>query len=110
MTSSPLAFNIQNAFFNQAPTLRTPAGTPGGLISLILPNIIMVAGVIFFILILFGGFSMIVSAGKQSSPQEAARAKNALTYGVIGFLLVVTAYFILQIISTVFGINFDSPI
>jgi hypothetical protein len=34
-----------------------------------------------------------------------------VTYGFIGFLLVVSAYFILQLISTIIGVNFiNSPI
>lgn len=105
-----MPFDIKSTFFHTAPALTYPASTPGNLISLLVPNIIIVAGIVFFFLILFGGFGMIVGAGRQSSPQEAARAKNALTYGVIGFLLVVTAYFILQIIGAIFGINFTNPL
>jgi hypothetical protein len=52
---------------------------------------------------------MIVGAGNEASAQDKAKAKAAFTYSLIGFLLVVSAYFILQIISTVLGIDFISP-
>ena len=74
-------------------------GKLGAIISALLPNVIILAGIIFFFLILFGGFKLIVGAGQNSSPQDAAKARAALTYGVIGFLLVGASYLILQIIS-----------
>ncbi len=79
---------------------------PAQIISLLLPNTLILAGVIFFLLIIGGGFSLISSAGKESSAQDKARAQGAITYGVIGFLLVVSAYFILQIVGTVTGLDF----
>ncbi len=79
---------------------------PAQIISLLLPNVMILAGVIFFLLIIGGGFSLISSAGKESSAQDKAKAQAAITYGVIGFLLVVSAYFILQIVGTVTGLDF----
>ncbi len=78
--------------------------TPAELISTLLPNILILAGVIFFGLIIGGGFSMISVAGKEASAQGKAQA--AITYGIIGFLLVISAYFILQVVGVVTGINF----
>jgi len=80
--------------------------TPAELISTLLPNILILAGVIFFGLIIGGGFSMISGAGKESSAQDKAKAQAAITYGIIGFLLVISAYFILQVVGVVTGINF----
>lgn len=83
--------------------------TPSILISTLLPNILVLAGVIFFALILFGGFGMIVGAGKEANPQSAAKSKAAVTYGLVGFLLVISAFFILQIIETITGVDFINP-
>ena len=99
---------IRNTFFNSHPAANRLAASPGDFLSSLLPNIIVIAGLIFFLLILFSGFSLIVGAGKQKNPQDAARAHSALTYGVAGFLLVVTAYFILQIVGAVLGIDFTA--
>ena len=103
-----LAVDIPSTFFGSHTNAGVATSDVGKLISTILPNIIVLAGVIFFFLILFGGFGMIIGAGHNASPQEAAKAKAALTYGLVGFLLVVSAYFILQMISTATGVPFFS--
>lgn len=104
--SSPV--NLFDTFFGSNP-IRSRANTPGGIISTLLPNVLTIAGVVFLFMILFGGISMVIGAGRQSSPQEAAKAKAALTSGIVGFLLVVSAYFILQMISVIFGVDFANP-
>ena len=84
----------------------SPFSTPGQIINKLLPNVIAAAAVIFFVLILGGGFTLVKNAGSQASPQDTAKAKAAITYGVIGFLLVVSAYSILQIVKLITGIDF----
>jgi hypothetical protein len=104
---SPLAqINIRSTFFNQHSGANRLASSPGSMISYLLPNIMILAGIMFFLLILIGGFGIIGGAGKQPNAQDAAKSKAALTYGVIGFLLVISSYFILEIISTLTGIPF----
>ena len=100
--------NIPANFFKFHPNANKIAQTPGDLLSSLLPNIMVVAGIIFFILIVFSGFSLIIGAGKDKSPQDAAKARSALTYAIAGFLLVITAYFILQIIGATLGIDFTA--
>ena len=56
----------------------------GELITAILPNIYVVAGIVILLLLIFGGFSFIVNAGK-SDPESAAKAKQTLTAALIGF-------------------------
>lgn len=121
MTSLLADINITEQFFGVGTTQQSPwwitlcnslarcdAG-PGILISTLLPNLLILAGVIFFLLILGGGFMLIHGAGKESSPQDKAKAQAAITYGVIGFLLVVSAYFILQIVGVITGVDFINP-
>ena len=103
------AIPIQNTFFNDHPGAKNLAESPGTLISGLLPNIMMLAGIIFFLLILGGGFMMVKNAGGTPSAQDTAKAKAAITMGLVGFLLVVSAYFILQIVGTITGINFIKP-
>ena len=90
-------------------TYGSPFSDIGSLLSKIVPNALVAAGVIFFLLILGGGFAFIQSAGADSNPQQAAKAKAAVTYALIGFLLVVTAYFILQIVNVWVGYNVLEP-
>lgn len=111
-----LAVDIPRNFLPQkwiailcAPAAQQCDFPPSILISVLLPNVLMFAGVIFFFLILGGGFMMIKSAGGDANAQDTAKAKNAVTFAVIGFLIVVSAYFILQIVSTATGVDFINP-
>lgn len=101
--------DLQNTLFNQHPGARNLTNSPGTLVSYLLPNAIVLASIIFFLLILFGGFGLIVGAGKQGDPKQAAQSKAALTWGVVGFLIVISSYFILQIVSTLVGFNLLNP-
>jgi hypothetical protein len=85
-----------------ASTFGSPFSDPGSLISALLPNIVMLAGVIFFLLLLYGAFKLIIESGKNHSAQAAQKAKDYITFALIGFLIVVSAYFILQIVSQIF--------
>jgi hypothetical protein len=103
------ALDLKNTLFkNQAGAKALAGSNFGTVISKLLPNTIIAAGIIFFLLILGSGFMMIKSAGTDSGPQDAAKAKGAVTFSVIGFLLIVSAYFILQIVGSILGVNFQS--
>lgn len=93
-----LTLNLQDKFYNTNSGARTLSESPGSLISNLVPNIMIAAGIIFLILILYAGFNIISNSGGASS-QSLSKFKQALMYGVIGFLIVVSAYFILQIVS-----------
>jgi len=84
------------------------AASPGSMITTFLPNIILLAGIIFFAMTIWNGFTFMRLAGSKN-PQEIAKMKASLTYSFVGFLLVVSAYFILQILSTVTGVKFLNP-
>ncbi len=79
------------------------------LISSLLTNAIVVAGIILLGLVLFGGFNMIASAGSGDS-KKAEQSKKTITSAVIGFLVVFCAYFIIQIIQTVTGLRILNPL
>lgn len=94
-----------NSLFTNHLNAGIVAATPASLISYLLPNIMALAGIIFFLMILGAGFMMVKNAGGSPSAQDTAKAKSALTMGVIGFLLVVSSYFILQIVAAITGVN-----
>jgi len=81
----------------------------GNMISVILPTIIVLAGILLLLLTIRNGLNMITQAGRNLGPADLARMRNAFAQSLIGFLLVVSAYFILQIISYVTGVNFLNP-
>lgn len=76
----------------------------GAFILIIVNNVIAFAGLTCFFLILFGGFSVMMGAG-NNDPQRAAQGKQTVTYAIIGFLIVFTAYWIVKGIEILTGIS-----
>lgn len=109
MTKLLSDINISDQFFTNSPSAKIIAGGPlaniGTLIASLLPNALIGAGVIFLFLLVGAGFSMISSSGKDDA-KAAAQAQATITFSVIGFLLVISAYFILQAVGVITGIDF----
>lgn len=76
----------------------------GSLVSVILSNVYILAGVVLLILFLWAGFKMIQSAGTRDA-QKAAEAKSTLTYAIIGFLIIFASYWIIQIVEAITGLT-----
>lgn len=75
----------------------------GAFISAVLPNVYIFAGIILFILMLVGGLIVIAGASK-GEPESLEKGKKAITAALIGFLIIFTSYWIIQIIETITGI------
>ena len=80
------------------PTLTTF----GPLVSAVVKNAFVFAGLISFFLLIFGGFQVIVGAG---DPKKAEKGKAAITGAVIGLLIVFGSFWIVQIIGVITGQN-----
>jgi len=99
-----IAINIGEQF-------GSPFGQEYGLadlVSVILSNAMVVAGIILLLLLIFGGISMIMGAG-QDNPEQAAKGRQAATAAVIGFIIIFAAYWIVQIIEVLTGLNILKP-
>jgi len=75
----------------------------GGLISVILPNLYVLAGLILLFFLIFGGVTIILGAG-NNNPDQMAKGKKILTTTLIGFLVVFFSYWVIQILEIVTGI------
>lgn len=82
--------------------------TLGKLLSVIMPNAFVLAGLVAFILLIFGGFSVIVAAGSGDS-KKLESGKKALTGAVIGLLIVVGSLWIVQIVEKITGVHVLGP-
>ena len=83
----------------------TPAknfNTIGSLVSVITQNAFVLAGIIAFVLLIFGGFGVIVSAGDSKKLEDG---KKAITGAVIGLIIIVASFWIIQIIETLSGLT-----
>jgi len=80
----------------------------GDLVSIILSNALVLAGVILLFILVFGGIAMIAGAG-NNNPEQAAKGKQAATSAVIGFIIVFAAYWIIQLIEILTGFSILRP-
>lgn len=60
------------------------------------------AGVVALFLIIYAGFKFVTSKG---DPQEVDNAKKTLTYAIVGLLLILLSFAILNLIATVTGVG-----
>ena len=74
------------------------------LISSLLKNSLVIAGIIFLFLLVFGGIMFIASAGSGDS-KKSGQAQSAITSALIGFAVIFGAYFIIQIITVLTGVH-----
>jgi hypothetical protein len=82
-------------------------GTIGGLVSVIVKNAFMVAGVLALVLLVIGGFGMITGAGGDSKGLE--KGKQAVTGAVLGLVVIIGSYWIIQLVEYLTGISILSP-
>ncbi len=81
---------------------KTENITPGDILSAALPYLYVIAGMILFVMLIWGGFEMMAGAAEPKS-QEAG--KQRITAAVIGFVLLFVSYWIAQILQIIFGIT-----
>jgi hypothetical protein len=82
--------------------------TLGDFISATLPNVYIIAGLILFFFLLFGGFMFMLKSSEEN-PEGMLAGKKAITAAVAGFTLIFLSYWIMQIIQVITGINFFNP-
>lgn len=70
--------------------------TPQGIFETVFPIFIGIAGGIAFLLILFGGFQIMVSAG---NPEQLNAGRELITSAIAGLLLIIFSVFLLRLIG-----------
>lgn len=89
-------------------TVNSTFPTIGSLINVLLRNSLTIIGIILLFLLLFGGLQYIISAG-SNDPKKTAQSQAIITDALIGFAVVFLAYFIIQIVQIVTGLNILNP-
>lgn len=72
------------------------------IINKLLPYAFTLAGIVLFILLLASGFEFLTSAGDEKKLQQA---KGRITSALIGFIIIVAAYWLAQIVEFLFHIQ-----
>ena len=101
-----LAFNLNDIQLGSdgAAKIGSNYSSTSTLISTLLRVSISVASIIFIALLIFGGITVIMNAGK-GDPKKAGQGKTAITNALIGFAIVILAYTIIQIVEAVTGLK-----
>lgn len=74
----------------------------GTIISAVVQTIMIVAAVIFFILIVLSGISLMTSSGDK---EAVSRARQKLTNALIGMVVVLAVWAIINFVEYFFGIK-----
>ena len=78
------------------------ANNLGTVISNAIPFALVFAGIGLLMMLLFSGFEYLTSAGDA---KKLEGAKQRLTYSIVGFLLIFTAFWLVQIAGRIFGLT-----
>jgi len=74
----------------------------GDIVSRLLIYVFPIAGILTFIFLLYGGFHLIIAQGDEEGIRES---KAKITNAIIGFLIIFLAYWIVQILEIILGIQ-----
>jgi len=86
----------ESCSFSSPPKLKEFECIFGNLVGMLIP----LAGIIFFIMLLMGGFKYMTASG---NPQQIDSAHKTITYAIGGLLVTALAYTILVVINYVTG-------
>jgi hypothetical protein len=76
--------------------------TLDAIINTVIPFAIAFAGIGLLLVIISGGFTLLTSAGDAKKMESG---KHQITNGVIGFVIIILAYWLVQIAGTILGID-----
>lgn len=76
--------------------------TLGDIVNTAVPILFGIAGTALLLYLISGGFAYLTSAG---DPKKLEAARNVITNAVIGFLIIISAYFITQAVSFIFRLG-----
>jgi len=104
LAQDDVGVNIGEAFKigSEGIGIKTGYGSIGELLSALLPNVYIIAGLILFFLILLGGYGLLASG---SDPEKLKQSSKAVTAALAGFLIIFVSYWIIQIIELITGID-----
>ena len=82
--------------------LKFAGGSIADVINALVPYIFGLAGILVLLYLLYGGFHLILSMGEPKAVQEA---KSKITNALVDFIIIFLAYWLVQIIGKILGLN-----
>ncbi len=74
----------------------------GQLLSILMQTALIIAGLGFFVYLLFGGVRWLSSGG---DPKGTQSARDSITTALVGLIIIVSAYGVIRIVEAVFGLT-----
>jgi uncharacterized membrane protein len=87
---------------NSAIGLKSSTNNIGSIVNLFLPATLTLAGLILFVMLVMGGFTMMTGAADKEAQEKG---KKMITSALIGFFIIFLSYWIAQILQVIFQIN-----
>ncbi|CAN5230619.1 hypothetical protein BH09PAT2_BH09PAT2_10040 [soil metagenome] len=72
------------------------------LINLALSFLVPLAGVVIFLIIVWGGYDILMSNGNADN---VSKGQKKITAAIIGFVLLTASYFIVKLLGFIFGVG-----
>ena len=73
-----------------------------GILQSIIPYTLAFAGIILFLMLIFGGITMLTSAG---NPEGVKKGQQMLVNALLGFVIIFVAFWIMQALQIIFGLE-----
>lgn len=90
-------------FYKPSQALGGKNVTISTILNPLISNGLIISGIVAFFVILFAGFMYISGAGDKN---KMTQSSQMLTYGILGLVVVVSAYLITRILGAALGFNF----
>ena len=91
-----------DTLLDQIPNFKFKNAKLGEIIGALIPYVFAGAGILLLLYIIYGGFTLMTSGGDPKTTQEA---KLKITHAAIGFVIVFTAYWVIQLLGLALGIT-----
>jgi uncharacterized membrane protein (DUF373 family) len=103
LAQTTIALDLEKIQASAFPSARPLAQmSVGSIVSSILPYLFGAAGIALLIYLILGGFQMMVSRG---DPKAMQGAQAKITNALIGFVIVIFAFLIVQLFGQIFGLQ-----
>lgn len=74
----------------------------GDVINILIPFVMSLAGVMLFLVLIWGGYDVMMS---QGTPEKMKSGRAKITAGVVGFILLILSYFFAKLLSYIFNVG-----
>lgn len=101
-SKTAINFNDLRSVFKTESILSKSDLSVGQIVSKFLPYLFVFVGLILLAYLIMGGFEMMTSGG---DPKKIQSAQGKVTNAIVGFLIIFVAYWITQILQSIFGLS-----